>query len=127
VRLNYDEADDIVVQPDLLVVCDKSKLNDGKTCKGAPDMVVEILSQNNAQHDTVTKLNLYRQYGVQEYWIINPDFETLHVHVLKDGQYNVKGYGKTDTSPVHVLENCSINLAEIFEDELTDDALDAEN
>jgi len=50
VRLNADDKNDTVVQPDLVVICDKSKLDDKKTCKGAPDLVIEITSFSTAKH-----------------------------------------------------------------------------
>ena len=71
VRLNADNDDDIVVQPDVLVVCDKNKL-DGKCCNGAPDFVVEILSPSTADHDRVNKFQVYVAAGVREYWIVDP-------------------------------------------------------
>ena len=64
-------ADDTVVQPDLSVICDKSKI-DEKGCSGAPDLVVEILSDSTAYKDETEKRLLYERVGVREYWIINP-------------------------------------------------------
>jgi Uma2 family endonuclease len=61
VRLNADESDDIVVQPDISVICDKSKIDD-RGCIGAPDMIIEILSPGTSKRDTITKFNLYRQF-----------------------------------------------------------------
>ena len=68
-----DESDDDVVQPDLIVVCDEKKLADGKACKGAPDLVIEVLSSSTRHYDLVTKLEKYRKAGVREYWIIGND------------------------------------------------------
>ena len=107
------DKDDTVVQPDLIVVCDKSKL-DGKRCNGAPDMAVEVLSPSNRKHDTVRKFNKYLEAGVNEYWIADPDAQTIQVCILKDGQYDVKEYSSTDTVPVHVLDGCKINMREVF-------------
>ena len=114
VRLNADKGDDIVVQPDILVVCDMSKL-DGKACVGAPDMIIEILSPSTAQQDKITKLNLYRTARVREYWIVDPDSKSVHIFLLKDNEYFVEAYANPDTAPVHVLEGCDINLLEIFD------------
>jgi len=113
VRLNADDEDDTVVQPDLLVVCDKSKL-DGKSCKGAPDLVVEILSPSTARQDRWVKYNLYKDAGVREYWIVDPDTKTVSVNVLGDGIYSAYAYGDTDTAPVSVLPGCMINLNDVF-------------
>ena len=60
-----------MVEPDISVVCDTSKLDD-IGCKGAPDLVMEILSPTTQRHDKFTKFNLYQQAGVQEYWIVDP-------------------------------------------------------
>jgi len=113
VRLNADTKDDTVVQPDLLIVCDKSKL-DAKGCNGAPDMVVEILSPSTLRRDRLIKLNLYQKAGVREYWIVDPESLTVSVHILENGKYTVTAYGDEDTAPVSVLEGCEINLTEVF-------------
>lgn len=60
-----------VVQPDLMVICDKNKL-DGKRCNGAPDFIIEIVSPGNASDDYIKKLYYYKNYGVREYWIVDP-------------------------------------------------------
>ncbi|MCL2046843.1 MAG: Uma2 family endonuclease [Oscillospiraceae bacterium] len=82
VRLNHDKEDDTVVQPDIIVVCDENKL-DEKSCIGAPDLVIEILSPTTSRHDRVTKLQLYQRYKITEYWIVDPDEKTVHIHILK--------------------------------------------
>ena len=113
VRLNADSGDDTVVQPDLVVICDRSKLI-GTGCIGTPDMTVEILSPSTVTHDRVRKFKLYQQYGVREYWIVDPETKMVSAHILKDGEYIVKNYADTDTAPVYILEGCTINLPEIF-------------
>ena len=115
VRLNADTLDNTVVQPDLLIVCDKAKLDDAG-CKGAPDMVVEILSPSTSRHDRILKFKTYLKSGIGEYWIIDPETSTLAVHILKDGDYIIHPYAAEDTVPVHILEGCTINLSEVFEE-----------
>jgi len=115
VRLNADAEDDTVVQPDLIVVCDMSKL-DGKACVGAPDLAVEILSKSSTRYDRTSKFNRYLKAGVREYWIIDPDSKTLAVHILKESEYVTHAYSDTDTAPVHVLDGCNIDLADVFDD-----------
>ena len=86
-----DEADsaiDTVVQPDLVVVCDRSKL-DERGCRGAPDWVIEILSPSTAGHDLIIKRRLYERVGVREYWLVHPTDRTLTVHWLVDGRYGI--------------------------------------
>lgn len=113
VRLNAGDADDTVVQPDLVVVCDRAKIDD-RGCKGAPDLVMEILSPSTARHDRIVKLKLYQQAGVREYWIVDPETKTVQVFLLKDGQYVVAGYTDEDAAPVGVLPGCAIALPEVF-------------
>jgi Uma2 family endonuclease len=116
VRLNADDEDDTVVQPDILVVCDSSKLN-GKCCVGAPDLVAEVISASTARHDRIIKLEAYQRAGVREYWIVDPETKTVQICVLRDGLYFVKGYTDADTAPVAVLPGCEINLADVFAEE----------
>ena len=80
------KKDSTVVQPDLCVICDESKL-DEQGCNGAPDLIVEIISPNNKKHDIETKYNLYQEAGVLEYWIIEPQERIVLVYTLKDGKY----------------------------------------
>jgi Uma2 family endonuclease len=107
------DKDDTVVQPDLIVVCDMPKLERYR-CNGAPDMAVEILSPSSKSRDLLLKFNKYMQTGVREYWIVDPDAQTVQVCILKDGQYDVEEYSNTDTVPVHVLDGCKINMQEVF-------------
>ena len=120
VRLNADEGDDTVVQPDLLVVCDRAKL-DEKGCKGAPDFIIEILSASTVQHDRVVKFNLYRDAGVREYWIVDPDTKLVEAYRLEDGRYQMEDrqyrstqYAGTDNAPVQVLPGLEISLPDVF-------------
>jgi len=107
------DKDDTVVQPDLLVICDKAKL-DSKRCNGAPDMVIEILSPSSRKHDTVRKLNKYLQVGVQEYWMVDPEAQEVHVCILTDGKYDTKNYSNSDIIPMHALKGCLINMRDVF-------------
>ncbi len=114
VRLSADGADDTVVQPDILVVCDKSKL-DGKSCKGAPDLVVEIVSPSSSRHDKLLKFNKYLESGVKEYWLVDPRDKTVMVFPFQENTIAVP-YGETDKIPVGVLPECVIDLAPVFAD-----------
>ena len=113
VRLNADTFDNTVVQPDVLVICDRTKLE--KTgCKGAPDFVIEILSPSTSSHDRFLKFDLYRKSGVREYWIVEPDTKKVSVHTLSNEDYITRVYGEADVAPISVLDNCTIDLAEVF-------------
>jgi len=114
VRLFEDE--DTAFEPDIIVVCDKSKL-DGKICNGAPDLVIEILSPSTARMDRVLKYRKYQQAGVREYWIVDPDLNLLQAGVLYEGKYITTMYEPDDIAPVTVLEGCEINLTDVFNEE----------
>jgi len=81
-----DESIDTVVQPDVLVVCDSSKL-DRRGVRGAPDWIVEVLSPSTAGHDQIRKRNLYERHGVKEYWLVHPVDRVLTAYRLIDGEY----------------------------------------
>lgn len=105
---------DTVVEPDLVVICDPSKLDD-RGCKGAPDMVVEILSPSTQRHDRLVKLGLYQRAGVQEYWIVSPEEQTVQVFLYKDGSLLPhEVYSREDVAKVNVLDGCFIELSKVF-------------
>ena len=72
------------VEPDISVICDKSKLTD-KGCAGAPDWIIEIVSPSSMQRDYISKLSLYEHSGVHEYWIVNPDSQTVRTYLFDAG------------------------------------------
>ncbi len=80
------DAKDTVVQPDVLVVCDEKKVADDGI-HGAPDFIVEILSESTAYKDWHVKKALYERFGVREYWLVSPDTGSVFRYVLKDGRY----------------------------------------
>ena len=106
-----------VVQPDVCVVCDSSKL-DGRGCIGAPDLIVEVLSPSTAKKDWNYKFNLYEKAGVREYWIVNPKGKVVNIFILQpDGYYDLGSeYDCTEKAPVHIFEGLEIDLKELFEE-----------
>jgi len=105
---------DTMVEPDISIVCDPGKI-DKLGCKGAPDMVVEILSPSTQRHDRFIKFSLYLRAGVREYWIVDPDSKTVQSFILEDSHYSVKEFGTGgDKMQVNVLEDCVIDLSELF-------------
>jgi Uma2 family endonuclease len=104
-----------VVQPDISVICDRSKL-DVKGCKGAPDFIIEILSPSTAKKDRITKLYLYERFGVKEYWLVSPDEKIVQVYILgENGQYGThKFFTEEQILPCLTLPGLEINLSEIF-------------
>jgi Uma2 family endonuclease len=113
-----DQADSqipTVVQPDLVVICDKAKL-DERGCRGAPDLVIEITSPGSISRDLKTKLNLYEKHGVKEYWIVSPSKKTISVfNRNKQGLYG-KPIVCIDKEKVRseVLEGIGIAAGEVF-------------
>jgi Uma2 family endonuclease len=108
-----DLSDDTVVEPDISVVCDSSKLDD-RGCNGAPDFIIEIISSSMARYDRIIKFNKYREAGVREYWIVDPEEKAVFTHVLKDGQYTSAVYDDAETVPVTVLPGYGIGLKTVF-------------
>jgi len=108
------DEEDTVVQPDIFIVCDESKL-DKKRCNGAPDMVIEILSPSTSKMDLFVKLKKYQNAGVREYWIADPEAKAVNVHILENGHYVIHPYESDETITVTVLDGCTITLTDVFE------------
>ncbi len=111
----FDEYN--VVQPDLLVVCDRGKITEANI-KGAPDLVVEILSPSTSRKDRREKKALYERFGVREYIVIDPANETVERFRLIRGKYgNADVFGWDETMGLAVFPELALNLWEIFEKE----------
>ncbi len=109
------EEIDTVVQPDLCVVCDPSKLDD-LGCVGAPDLVVEILSPGNNKKDLKLKYEVYEAAGVREYWVIHPDERTLLIYTLKEGRYRPSRlFTLGDRVVSQALAGFELELDDVFE------------
>lgn len=105
---------DTIVEPDVSIVCDPRKL-DELGCKGAPDMVAEVLSPSTQRHDRLVKYNLYQRAGVREYWIVDPENKTVQVSILEDGRYRLaEVYTAQDVAKVNVLDGCFVELSKLF-------------
>lgn len=112
-----DEEIENVVQPDLVVVCDLTNLDDSG-CRGAPDLVVEVLSPATAQKDLKEKLSLYENKGVKEYWLVHPEDKTVMIFKLNEEEYKKpETYGKSDEIEVNLLGELVVNLNEVFVEE----------
>ncbi len=111
----HDDTIESVVQPDIVVICDKNKL-DEFGCKGAPDIVIEILSPATSKKDLTEKFYLYEKHKVKEYWIVYPYEQVLHIYLLQpDGKYDKsKIYTIDDTCTVHLFEDMTIDMREVF-------------
>ena len=119
----YDAPTDIVfsmidiVQPDLSVVArERREIITKRNIVAAPDLVIEILSPSTALTDRTTKKALYEKYGVKEYWIVDPDEETIEVFNLEQGRFVEKGMFKNEEHLTsNLLYGLSVDLNEVFE------------
>jgi Uma2 family endonuclease len=109
-----DNSDDTVVQPDLLVVCDKEKLSKGPV-NGPPDLVVEIVSPSNTHKELFLKFQYYLEAGVREYWVIDPEGKKLQVHINENGHFLSSSYKENDSVPVAILPGLNIALGSLWE------------
>ena len=114
VQLDCDNK--TMVEPDVIVVCDRDKLQQ-QVVYGAPDFVVEILSPSTKKKDRTIKLNKYMSAGVREYWIVDPDKKHVIVYLADDEiGYTIDVYPFDDCIPVAIFDNeCEINFKEIYE------------
>lgn len=109
------EKIETVVQPDLCIVCDRSKLDD-KGCLGAPDLIVEILSPGNTKKEMQLKFDLYEESGVLEYWMVIPSQETIQLFVLdENGKFQFQRFYNTgDRMPSVIFEGLEVELEAVF-------------
>ena len=98
-------------RPDLMIVCDKSKL-DGKRCNGAPDFIIEIVSPGNASDDYIRKLYYYRNAGVREYWIVDPRRKIITVNYFEGEMLSVQ-YSFDSVVKVNIYDDLFIDFSEI--------------
>ncbi|MDP4145456.1 MAG: Uma2 family endonuclease [Bacillota bacterium] len=118
-NINNESDDDItnIVQPDISVICDSSKLDD-KGCKGSPDFIIEIVSPSTLKKDLKEKFYLYEKAGVKEYWIVYPDEKTIVSYTLNENDKfgRPEVYSEEDNIKVGIFESLEINLNDIFVD-----------
>jgi Uma2 family endonuclease len=113
-----DDEVDTIVQPDISVFCDKSRITD-RGARSAPDLVVEILSPSTQKKDLNEKFRLYERHGVKEYWVVDPGNRSLQVfHLECGGAYDegelrdpLRDYGSI---PSRVLEGFIVDPMELF-------------
>lgn len=116
-RTCKDKEVTTVVQPDLCVICDPSKLDD-RGCSGAPDLIIEILSPGNSRTEMKDKFELYQEAGVLEYWIVSPIEKMIQVFRLnEEGRYiglapKVEG----DLMTTSIIPNLEVDVTEVFLD-----------
>lgn len=102
-----------IVQPDIMVICDKDKL-DGKRCNGAPDFIIEIVSPGNPADDYIRKLYYYKNAGVREYWIVDPRRKIVTVNYFEGNIVSVQ-YPFDSIIKVNIYNDLLINFSGIAE------------
>ena len=111
VRLDCDNK--TMVQPDLLMICGPYDLG-AKCFEGAPDLALEILSPSTRSKDMLLKLYKYQNAGVKEYWIVDPDRETVMVYDFRDDSYYPEIYDFDSVIPIHISNGqCSIDFSRV--------------
>lgn len=105
-----------VLQPDVCVICDLTKL-DRKGCVGAPDIVVEVLSPGNNAKELKKKYEVYEEAGVKEYWVVSPQDMWLRIYTLVEGKFRESPYMlEGDVATSAVLPGFSLDLTDLFKD-----------
>ncbi len=117
---------DTIVQPDILVICDPSKIIE-KGCLGAPDLIIEILSPSTSKKDLNEKFGLYEKHGVKEYWVVDPGNKYIRVFHLLTERKNIGKYDDGTLIPPAdwreenniaesvVLEGFQVDVKELFD------------
>lgn len=100
-----------IVQPDLMIICDKEKL-DGKRCNGAPDFVIEIVSPGNPADDYIRKLYYYKNAGIREYWIVDPRRKIVTVNYFEGNMLNIQ-YSFDSVIKVNIYDDLLIHFSDI--------------
>ena len=106
-----------VLQPDICVICDKSKL-DARGCIGAPDLVIEILSPGNTKMELLNKYRVYEEFGVKEYWVVSQSDQNILIYTLNDmGKFQPsKIFTLSEKITSTVLPGFELVLDDVFED-----------
>lgn len=99
------------LEPDISVICDSDKIN-SRGCNGAPDWVIEIVSPSTKRMDYYTKLALYREAGVREYWIVDPLKKMVIVYDMEHDDGPVL-YSFADDIPAGIFTGFSVNLSAV--------------
>ena len=100
-----------IVQPDIMIVCDKNKL-DEQRCNGAPDFIIEIVSPSNPSDDYIKKAYYYKNYGVREYWIVDPRRKTVTVNFFEENEISIQ-HSFESAIKVNIYDDLYINFADI--------------
>lgn len=106
------ENNKTIVEPDISVICDPDKLTD-RGCTGAPDWIIEIVSPGSQEHDYIFKLNLYKNAGVHEYWIVNPIKKNVVRYRLEKADFGMDTYTFQDRIKAGIYHDLWIDFKEM--------------
>ena len=108
--------DEEVYQPDLVFIKrDRQGIIKRDAIHGVPDLIMEIVSPSSVFYDTVEKKDIYRKYGVNEYWLVFPDEKAIEVFVLENGEYQeFCRFKKNGCVASKILEGLKIYAKDIF-------------
>jgi Uma2 family endonuclease len=114
---NNDKAIFTVLQPDICVICDRSKI-DAHGCIGAPDLVVEVLSPGNSKMELLNKYKVYEEFGVKEYWVVSQSDQNILIYTLnEEGKFQPsKIFTLSEKITSSVLPGFELALDDVFED-----------
>ena len=113
VGVKLDPDNKTMVEPDLVIFCDPSLVRDLSCITGAPELLVEVLSPSNRDHDLIFKQGIYKKYGVKEYWIIDPKEESLLVYEFEKKDLPTS-YTFDKTVPIGISDGeCSIDFRKV--------------
>ncbi|AFK86089.1 Uma2 family endonuclease [Thermoanaerobacterium saccharolyticum] len=111
---NKEKTTKVKVQPDLIVICDKTGLMEN-AYEGVPALVIEIISTSNQAHDRIRKYSTYMEFGINEYWMVNPELKTVEVYVLEEDEYKQAAiYKGSDCAASQIFDGLNIHLKEVF-------------
>ena len=112
--INKEKSLNVKVQPDLMVICDKTGLRENSYC-GTPALIAEIISSSNESHDRIRKYITYMEFGIKEYWIINPKLKTVEIYTLEKSEYKQAAiYKRDDCAVSHTFGGLKIHLEKVF-------------
>ncbi|CAG1771424.1 hypothetical protein BAC3_01806 [uncultured bacterium] len=109
----FSEED--IVQPDIIFIShENKKIITKDNIKGVPGLIVEIFSPSTFKRDIGIKKKLYARHDVQEYWVVDPEHETVEVFLLRGKEFEGKRYGVKDYISSTVIKGLNIEMKEIF-------------
>ena len=115
-KTETEEETTTIVQPDIVIICDKNGLK-GTGYYGVPPLIIEILSPSTARRDKLYKLNKYETVGVQEYWMIEPDLKLVSVFKMQENKKYARPemYTEEDFIEVSIFPDLVIDLKSVFD------------